>query len=150
MEHPFTWVGALGVPPKYQFVVTSLFVMAVIVALAARARATLQGEEALVPDGTLSVRTVFEVLTETMSELARGVIGHHSESYVPLFCSFFIFILLANLIGLVPGFSPPTSNFNITFALGTVSFLAFNYYGMKAQGVGYFKFLFGPVWWLAV
>ena len=52
---------------------------------------------------------------EAISGLAEGVIGHHSERYVPLLAAFFVFILVANLIGLVPGFVPPTSNFNITF-----------------------------------
>ena len=65
-------------------------------------------------------------------------------------CSFFLFILLCNFIGMIPGFAPPTSNFNITLALGAVSFLAFNYYGFKAQGVGYLKHFAGPIWWLAV
>src|SRR5262249_15604069 len=67
-----------------------------------------------------------------------------------LLCSFFIYILFCNFIGLVPGFTPPTSDFDITFALGTVSFLAFNYYGLKAQGVAYLKHFAGPIWWLAV
>ena len=150
MEHPFTWFGALGVPEKYQFFATSILVMVVLCALAARARAALQTDAAIVPDPGVSVRNLFELLTEAIADLAKAVIGHHSESYVPLFCSFFVFIVVANLLGLVPGFSPPTSNFNITFALGTVSFLAFNYFGFKELGVRYLKSFVGPVWWLAV
>jgi F-type H+-transporting ATPase subunit a len=150
MEHPFTWTEALGIPAPYQYLAVALVLMAVCVALAAVARGAIRGEAVLVPDERLTPRNLFEILTETMSGLAEAIIGHHSERYVPLFCCFFFFILLSNLIGLVPGFVPPTSNFNITFALGTVSFLAFNYYGFKAQGVSYLKHFMGPIWWLAV
>lgn len=129
MEHPFTWVAALGVPAAFQYFVTSLVVMGVIIALAGRARSSITGDGAVVPDGGLTPRNVFELLTEGISGLSHSVIGHGSEKYVPLFACFFVFILTCNLMGLIPGFSPPTSNFNITFALGTVSFLAFNYWG---------------------
>ena len=55
-----------------------------------------------------------------------------------------------NLIGLVPGFLPPTENFNTTLALGLFVFLYYNYEGIKVQGiVGHIKHFMGPVWYLA-
>ena len=45
------------------------------------------------------------------------------RKYVPLYGTFFLFILTANLFGLIPGFAPPTSNFNVTFGLGVCSFV---------------------------
>src|SRR4030095_1127603 len=89
------------------------------------------------------------MFVEAMQGLAEGVIGHGSEKYVPLLATFFIFILVANLLGLVPGFSPPTSDFDITFALGVVSFVAYNYYGARAHGAGYVKQFLGPMLLLA-
>ena len=54
-------------------------------------------------------------------------------------------------MGLVPGFSPPTSNFNITLGLGVASFLTYNAIGIRAQGlVNYLKHFVGPIWWLGV
>jgi F-type H+-transporting ATPase subunit a len=89
-------------------------------------------------------------VVEAISGLAEGVIGRHFERYVPLLAAFFVFILTANLIGLVPGFVSPTSNFNVTLALGVISFLAYNVYGMKAAGVGsHLRHFLGPVIWLA-
>ena len=123
--------------------------MGVILLLGVRARAALAAEGAVVPDATLSARTVFELLVESISSLSRSVIGHHSERYVPILATFFIFILLSNLLGLLPGFLPPTSDFNITFGLGVCSFLIFNYYGFKEQGMGYLAHFAGPFWWLA-
>jgi F-type H+-transporting ATPase subunit a len=150
MEHPVTWTDLLGIPHVYSYFATGLFVMGVLLFLAFRARSALQSDSAVVPDASFSPRTIFELLVEGIANLAESVIGHHSERFVPLLCSFFLFILAANLLGLVPGFSPPTSDFDITFALGTVSFLAFNYYGLRSQGVAYLKHFAGPIWWLAI
>ena len=150
MEHPYTWPYALGIPRHDEYLAIGLFVMGILIFLALRARASLGRDSALVPDASLSARNVFELLVEMISGLAESVIGHHSQKYVPLLCSFFLYIFACNAMGLLPGFSPPTSNFNITFALGTVSFLAFNYYGFRAQGVAYLKHFAGPIWWLAI
>ncbi len=150
MEHPFTWTYALGIPQHFEYFAVACLVMGVVLLLAFRARAALGSEAAVVPDETLTARNVFELVTEAIGGLAHSVIGHHSERYVPLLCSFFLYILACNAMGLLPGLMPPTSNFNITFALGTVSFLAFNYYGFRAQGVAYLKHFAGPIWWLAV
>jgi F-type H+-transporting ATPase subunit a len=52
-------------------------------------------------------------------------------------------------MGLLPGFSPPTTNFNVTLALGLLSFTAYNVFGFKEQGLGYLKHFVGPMLWLA-
>jgi F-type H+-transporting ATPase subunit a len=114
------------------------------------AAAKVSGSE-LVPDGSLTIRNLAELLVNGISGLAEGVIGHRAKPYIGLFGTFFIFILTSNALGLVPGFAPPTSNFNITFALGVGSFLAFNYIGIRDQGLGsYLAHFAGPIWWLAV
>jgi F-type H+-transporting ATPase subunit a len=64
---------------------------------------------------------------------------------VPLLASFFIFILVSNLLGLVPGFEPPTSDFSVTVALGIVSFLAYHFSGTREHGPRYVKQFLGPV-----
>lgn len=150
MEHPVTWTGLLGIPHgDWEYFAIALLVMGIILLLGLQARSALKGEQALVPDESLSARNVFELLVESIGGLAENVIGHHSAKYVPLLSSFFLFILFANLMGLLPGFTPPTSDFDITLALGVVSFIAFNYYGFKEQGLAYVKHFAGPVWWLA-
>jgi F-type H+-transporting ATPase subunit a len=126
-----------------------MLIMGILLFLALKARSELSKDSAIVPDETLSARNVFELLIEAIGGLADSVVGHGAEKYVPLLSSFFIFILVSNAFGLLPGFTPPTSDFNITFALGVVSFVAFNYWGFKAQGVGYLKHFAGPILWLA-
>lgn len=149
MEHPVTWAYLLGIPPLWQSVVTGLFVMAILLLVAVRARAAVTAEGAIVPDAGLTPRNIFELLVESLGSLADQIIGHGSKTYVPVLSTFFIFILFSNLLGLVPGFGPPTSDFDITFALGIVSFLIFNYYGFKEQGMGYLKHFAGPMLALA-
>ena len=149
MEHPVTWTGLLHIPPIWASVVTGLFVISILLVLALRARSAVSSEGAIVPDGTLTPRNLYELLVESLGSLSEQVVGHGSAVYVPIFCSFFIFILASNLLGLVPGFSPPTSDFDITLALGICSFLIFNYYGFKVQGMGYLKHFAGPMLALA-
>ena len=122
-EHkPFTWLGALPYP---EHALTAGLVAVLIVGFAALVRPKLAATEAAIePDDHVSARSFAEVFVEFISGLAEGVLGHGAERYVPLLASFFIFILVANLIGLVPGFTPPTADFNITLALGTVAFVA--------------------------
>jgi F-type H+-transporting ATPase subunit a len=76
--------------------------------------------------------------------------GRGGRQFLPLYATFFLFILFANLSGLIPGFSPPTADFNVALALGVTSFLLYNYYGFRAKGAGYLKHFLGPIWWLAV
>lgn len=144
MEHGYTWLSAFG---PYEPVAGSLLVAALLVlfAIAVR-RGVSDPARAVEPAEGLAPRNVAEMFVDAISGLAEGVIGHGHEKYVPLLASFFSFILVANLLGLVPGFAPPTGQFQVTFALGLVSFFAYHAYGMRAQGVGaYLKHFLGPV-----
>jgi len=147
MEHGFSWFGGLGLPDT---IATSALVATILVAFAALVHRRLATTEAaLLPDDGLTARGVAEVFTEAMSGLAESVLGHGAEKYVPLLATFFIFILLSNLIGLVPGFVPPTSSFSVTFALGLISFLVYHVAGVQAHGFGYVKQFLGSVIFLA-
>ena len=148
MEHGYTWLHDLPIP---EHIATAILVALLMVLFALRVRPKLANTEAaLQPEDGMTARNVAEIAVEFVSGLAEGVIGHHAERCVPLLAAFFIFILVSNLIGLVPGFVPPTSNFNTTLGLGIVSFLAYNAYGMREHGVGgHLKHLLGPVIWIA-
>ena len=147
-EHkPFTWLGGLPYP---EHVLTAGLVALLIVGFAVLVRPKLAASgAATTPDPRASARSFAEVFVEFISGLAEGVIGHHSERYVPLLASFFILILVANLIGLVPGFTPPTADFNITLTLGTVAFVAYHVAGTREHGLKYLQHFLGPVMFLA-
>ena len=126
MEHGFSWVGAVpGLAEVPAHLATAILVMIGLTIFAVRVRAQLAATvDPTVPQAGFSARNVAEVVTEMITSLAEGIIGHDAPKYVPLFGSLFFFILAANLVGLLPGVTPPTDNFNITLALGAISFVA--------------------------
>lgn len=144
MEHEsFTWFGLLPVPEN---LMTAGLVASLLVVFALSVRRKLAATEAAIaPEDGVTARNLAEVFVEAIMGLAEGVIGHGAARYVPLLGSFFIFILIANLIGLVPGFTPPTSDFNITLGLGVVSFAAYHFYGAREHGAKYVKQFLGSV-----
>ncbi|MCC6763303.1 MAG: F0F1 ATP synthase subunit A [Deltaproteobacteria bacterium] len=151
MEHGFAWVQHVpGLALLEPHTATALLVMVGLLLFALRARQQLvSATDVVVPDQGFSARNLAEVITEFITNLAESVIGHDGPKYVPLFASLFVFILASNLIGLIPGFTPPTDNFNVTLALGVVAFVAYNYYGLRAHGVAYLKQFVGPLLLLA-
>jgi F-type H+-transporting ATPase subunit a len=149
-EHAFTWLGTIA-PGAWQHVAAGALVTLGLLLFGLKVRSSLaRTEEAIEPDDGVTARSIAEVFVEAMVSLAKSAIPEDAERYVPLLASFFAFILLANVLGLVPGFAPPTSTFNITFALGCVSFGAYHAYGVRAQGLGnYLKHFLGPVMFIA-
>jgi F-type H+-transporting ATPase subunit a len=148
VEHSFLWYDLLPESLRFfpQHTLTALLVMVVLLVLAALARRSLRRAEApVIPEAGLSLRNVAEVLVELVVALSDGIMGKKGRKYIHLYGSFFIFILAANLSGLVPGFSPPTNNFNVTLGLGLVSFVAYNYLGAREHGFGYIKQFIGPM-----
>jgi F-type H+-transporting ATPase subunit a len=137
-------VGPHGAEP----LAASLAVMLVIVFLALLTRQALMNRElAVIPEESLTLRTFFEVWIGYWYGLMRDMMGpKRAKRYFPLIGSLSIFVIFGNVMGLVPGLTPPTSNWNITMGCALVVFIMFNYYGIKENGLGYVKHLFGP--WL--
>ena len=150
-EHGFTWMQIIpGVNHLPDHVATAGLVTAILVgtALVARRQIARAGADATIPDGTLTARNAMEMYVEWFSGFATGILGPNAKQYVPLYGAMFLFILVNNAIGLIPGFSPPTSNVNTTLGLGLLSFVMYNYFGFKTHGIGYLKHFIGPIWWL--
>src|SRR5262245_18773723 len=151
MKHPFTWYDYFvhsTLIAEHTFTALVVAILLIVMAVLAR-RSLLRAVDAVVPDEGLNLRNLVELLVEFIVGVVDSIIGKKGRKFVPWFGSFFFFILIANLIGLVPGFSPPTSNLNTTLGLGIVSFLAYNILGVRAHGVGYLKHFMGPVLFLA-
>ena len=72
--------------------------------------------------------------------IAEDVIGNGFKQHVPFLATMFFFILICNILGLIPGFKTATGAISCTWALAAISFVYFNYYGLKKFGLlGYFK-----------
>jgi F-type H+-transporting ATPase subunit a len=99
-----------------------------------------------VPGG---LQNFMEVIIDGIENMIVETMGEHGRPFFPLVATLAIFILVSNLIGLVPGFFPPTANINTTAACAVVVFVMTHVVGVKEHGVKYIKHFMGPIIWLA-
>lgn len=123
---------------EYCLMWSTLIVVTVLFVTALMAR----GQAGLVPRG---VAAVYEHIFDWLEGIAVGFMGREGRNYVPLACSFFLFILMSNWLGLLPWpifeehghelplFESPTASISTTLALAVLSFLAFNLLGIKKR-----------------
>ena len=89
-----------------------------------------------------------EMTHEFVSEQGESIIGHGSERFTSYLTTLFLFILLANLMGLVPGLKSPTAEAVVPLGFALVTFIYYHYHGLRSNGFAYVKQFLGPVWWL--
>jgi len=93
---------------------------------------------------------VAEMLNEFVGAQGESIIGHGYEPHIPFVTVLFLFIALCNCAGLLPGVETPTAHPMVPFGLALLTFLYYNWNGVRAQGpIGYFKHFLGPVWWIS-
>ncbi len=101
----------------------------------------------LVPGG---LQNVFEAALDFVGGMSRRIAGPAGPRYLPLFATLFLFILLSNWLGLVPGFVSPTANLSINAAMALVVAGSSEVLAVRQQGVGgYLRHFCGPPYWLA-
>jgi F-type H+-transporting ATPase subunit a len=136
-----------GVSPSIQYFIGFLFVAVLILLVVGTAyRRISKVSDALIPDGRLSARSFLEALVEAVFGFMEGVMGREAATFfLPLIGTAALLILFSNLLGLIPGFLPPTSNLNTTAAMALVVFFTTHIYGIRAHGIHYFDHWFGPI-----
>ncbi len=97
---------------------------------------------------------VAEMIHEFTGTQAESVIGHGYERFQAFITCILLFILLNNLFGLlmgvIPGVETPTANPAVPLGLAALTFLYYNFHGIREQGpIGYLKHFAGPVWWMS-
>lgn len=94
------------------------------------------------PDG---VQHTFELLHGFVNGQSDEIIGHHSEGFTPFLATLFVFILISNLIGLIPGFESPTASPEVPLGCALLAFLYYHAQGVRKKGVGHYAAHFlGP------
>ncbi|MBI9111104.1 F0F1 ATP synthase subunit A [Maridesulfovibrio ferrireducens] len=96
----------------------------------------------LVPGG---LQNLVEIIVGGLEDFVVANIGEGGRTVFPFMCTLFVYILVMNLLGLVPGCDAPTANVNTNAAMAVCTFLYYNYIGIKQHGAGYIKHFFGPV-----
>ena len=90
-----------------------------------------------------------EVAVEFVQNMANEIIGHGSSRFIPLLGTLGIFILLSNVLGLIPTLETPTGAIQVTLGCAVSAFLYYNYQGVRHHGLlGYLKTFWGPIWWV--
>lgn len=135
-------VDAHGAEP----LVASFFVTVLLIVLAVVAKAKVTDyEKSVIPDDKLTLRTFFEILVGYFYGMMKDMMGpKRAKAFFPVVGTSACFIFFSNFLGLIPGFSPPTSTWNITAGCALVVLVAFSYYGLKVQGFGFITHLAGP------
>jgi F-type H+-transporting ATPase subunit a len=127
------------------FIVMSLLILVAVSALCLFIRSRLSVEN----PGKLQL--ALEEAVSFLNGMLDDFVGPKGRSYLGLVGTMFIFILIGNLMGLVPGLKSPTSNINVTLGCALTVFVYYQFHGFKEQGVvGYVKHFMvppgAPVW----
>ncbi len=149
----FTYIGVLA--HKFhlpEHVLTFLFIGLSIVFCGILYRAKLSKvKNQIIPDRGFTYRNLVEAYGSFIYTQCKAVLGERqAPKYFQFVATMFLLIFISNVIGLIPGFAPPTAALNTTLALGLFSFIYYNIKGCKEQGtVKYIKHFAGPMWYLA-
>lgn len=90
-------------------------------------------------------QSIAEYIVQFIRAEMLSPLKEEGETWLPFVVSLFCFVLACNLLGLVPGFLPPTSNINVTASLAVIVFLVVQAAGVARQGpLGYIKSIVPP------
>jgi F-type H+-transporting ATPase subunit a len=135
IEHP----PIFTIPGVAEHIVYTWIAMAILIVVSFAATRHLS----LVPRGA---QNFMEVVLEQFLALLDDVIGHEGRRYLPLIATLGLFILVSNLLGLIPGLIAPTGNLNTTAACALIVFIAYHVIGARKVGlVRYLKHFAGPL-----
>ncbi len=149
MEHPylifvklFELIGLDHFAHTYTHVIYSWVIMTILIlfgAMAARKVSIIPGKG----------QNFFEVIVSGMEEFMVDITGDEGRWLFPILATIFLYIFIGNLIGLVPGFFPPTANLNTTLSCALTVVVFTHFIGIKYHGAKYVKHFMGPVWWMS-
>lgn len=98
---------------------------------------------ALVPRGRW--QGLMEMIVEALLEQIDTNIGPNGRKVAPLIITLFIYLLISNWLGLIPGFTSPTNDINCTLGLALLVVLIVHVLGIKNKGlIGHFGHFFKP------
>ena len=145
MIHPFLLLNWLENHLHTHFgehVMYTWLVMLILIVLAFITSRSVQ----LMPSG---MQNFMESIIGGIENLLDETMGEKGKPYYPLIATIALFILVSNLLGLVPGFYPPTANLNTNAAMALTVFAMTHIVGVKEHGIAYLKHFMGPIIWLA-
>jgi F-type H+-transporting ATPase subunit a len=111
---------------------------------------SVRAKDGILPASRFGFRAFFEMLADATFGTMVQIMGEkNARRYLPLVGGLALFILFSNVLALVPGAGVPTSTLKTNLAIAALVFVLTHVYGVRENGLGYFKHFLGPVWWLA-
>ena len=148
MEHPYLFfvklfelMGLGHFANAYPHVVYSWVVMVILIGVGFLATKSIS----MVPE---KLQNFFEILISGIEEFMVDNSGEEGRWFFPVVATIFIYVFISNLVGLIPGFFPPTASINTPLSCAIVVFVFTHFIGIKYHGAGYIKHFLGPVWWM--
>jgi len=145
MEHPFLWfvklfemIGLSHFAHAYPHVIYSWVVMIFLIIVFTIGTKGLS----MIPT---KGQNLLEVVVSGMEDFMIDITGEEGRRQFPIIATVFIYILTCNLMGLVPGFFPPTANLNTTLSCALVVVVWTHVIGIQHHGAGYIKHFMGPM-----
>lgn len=136
---------------EIQHILAALVVLVVVLLIALQSRMTLSraSDKGLVPSDKVTLHNFMEVVAEALFKQMSTIIGPEARRYFPVIGAIGLFIFVSNVIGLIPGFSPPTDNWNTTAACGIFVFIYYNFHGLRKNGLAHIAHMANPAgeWW---
>jgi F-type H+-transporting ATPase subunit a len=139
------WLYTFGILPEWlpRVVPFNVVVILILVTLSVLASRNLKK----IPSG---IQNFMEWAVEGLENFTVASIGPDGRKFTPLIGTFFLYIALQNLIGLVPGSLAPTSNLNTTVALALCAIVFVHFYAIRDIGFKTWAMHFmGEPKWLA-
>ena len=138
-------VFASQIPIAVQSLIAAL---GIVLLLSFLIRRDIERSDDIIPDGRVTLRSFVEFLFEGIANLARDVIGEQWMKYMPLIGTLGFFILVSNVMGLMPGLGGPTSELNTNLAWALIAVFAAEAVCIREHGFkGWLQhFVAGPVW----
>lgn len=144
MGELFTFFGLISHDKTFIYMTHMLLSAGIALLLVKVAMSNLQ----IVPKGT---QNLMEAYISGVLRMGSDVMGkENARRYLPLVATIGLFVAIANIIGIIPGFEAPTAFLEFALTLAICVFVYYNFEGIRHNGIiKYFKHFMGPVWWLA-
>jgi len=137
-----TLAHQLHVPWIY---VSAVFAAVLLLLAGVSVKRAVAGENAgVLPDEGVTIRNIVELVIEGLGDLGQTTIGEEWRRYFPVVGTIFFFVLVSNVMSLIPGLLGSTSDVNVTFAWAIISFVVYNFVGIKQHGWKYIYQFMGP------
>lgn len=98
----------------------------------------------ILPDEGVTLRNLIEVIVIQLAELSEQIMGDDWRKHFPLVGTIFFFVLVSNMMGLVPWLGGSTADVNTTAGWAIISFVYYNYVGIRIHGFKYIYQFMGP------